>query len=245
MTQEQAETPGFSIKRLLPLVLLAAGFAAFFLFGLDEYVTLDTLRDNRAALQEWVAANVLLAALVYMAIYTAMVAFSVPGALIATLTGGFLFGTIFGGLYTVVAATAGATIIFLVAKTALGDALRAKAGPAIRKMEEGFRKNAFSYLMVLRLVPLFPFFLVNLAPAFLGVPLRTYVLATFLGILPGTFIFASVGNGLGVIFDQGGEPDLGIITKPEVLFPILGLALLSLVPVIYKRFAPQSAASEE
>jgi len=232
-----AKPSGFSWKKMWPLVVLAAGAVAFFAFGVNDYVTLDALKENRAALQTLVAENVVLAAAVYIAIYTLMVAFSVPGALIATLTGGFLFGTIFGGLYTVVGATIGATIVFLAAKTALGDALREKAGPGIRKMEEGFRENAFSYLMVLRLVPLFPFFLVNLAPAFLGVPLRTYVIATFFGIIPGTFVFASVGNGLGAVFDAGDDPNLGIIFQPEILGPILGLAALSLVPVLYRRFS--------
>ena len=233
----EAKPSGFRWKKLWPLVVLAAGAVAFFAFGINDYITLDALKENRAALQTLVAENVFLAAAVYIAIYTLMVAFSVPGALIATLTGGFLFGTIFGGLYTVVGATIGATIVFLAAKTALGDALRAKAGPGIRKMEEGFRQNAFSYLMVLRLVPLFPFFLVNLAPAFLGVPLRTYVIATFFGIIPGTFVFASVGNGLGAVFDAGDDPNLGIIFQPEVLGPILGLAALSLVPVLYRHFS--------
>ncbi len=232
---------GFSLGRLIPLVILAAGLAAFFVLDLGQYVSLDALKENREFLQTFVAENTALAFTVYMAIYTVMVAFSLPGALIATLTGGFLFGTIFGGLATVVAATIGATIVFLIAKTALGDTLRAKAGPGIQKMEAGFQKNAFSYLMVLRLVPLFPFFLVNLAPAFLGVKLRTFIVATFFGIIPGTFVFASVGNGLGAIFDEGGEPNLGIIFQPEVLGPILALAALSLVPVIYKRFSKEEA----
>ena len=117
----------------------------------------------------------------------------------------------------------------------MGDILRAKAGPAIRRMEDGFRENELSYMFVLRLVPLFPFFLVNLAPAFLGVSLRSYVIATFFGIIPGTFVFTLVGNGLGAVFDAGGTPDFGIIFKPEILFPILGLALLALIPVAYKR----------
>lgn len=232
---------GFSLGRLIPLVVLAVGLVAFFVLDLGQYVTLDALKENREFLQTFVAENTALAFTVYMAIYTVMVAFSLPGALIATLTGGFLFGTIFGGLATVIAATIGATIVFLIAKTALGDTLRAKAGPGIQKMEAGFQKNAFSYLMVLRLVPLFPFFLVNLAPAFLGVKLRTFMVATFFGIIPGTFVFASVGNGLGAIFDEGGEPNLGIIFQPEVLGPILALAALSLVPVIYKRFSKDEA----
>ena len=179
----------------------------------------------------------------HMLAYIAMVAFSLPGGLVATLTGGFLFGTVFGGLLTVFGATIGATAIFLAAKTALGETLREKAGPKLRKLEDGFGKNAFSYMLVLRLVPVFPFFLVNLAPAFLGVPLRTYVVATFLGIIPGTFVFASLGNGLGAVFDAGRDPDLGLIFEPEILGPILALALLALLPVVYRRFA--SAPSPE
>lgn len=241
-TAPENHRPGV-FRRFLPLLILAAGLGAFFALGLDRYVTLDTLRDNRQALSAWVAENWALAAFVYVLAYIAMVAFSLPGGLVATLTGGFLFGTVFGGLLTVFGATIGATAIFLAAKTALGETLREKAGPKLRKLEDGFGKNAFSYMLVLRLVPVFPFFLVNLAPAFLGVPLRTYVVATFLGIIPGTFVFASLGNGLGAVFDAGRDPDLGLIFEPEILGPILALALLALLPVVYRRFA--SAPSPE
>jgi len=222
-------------RRFLPLAVLLAGLALFFGLGLNEYVTLDTLKENREALTAWVGANLVLALAVYVTVYTLATAFSLPTGALLTLTGGFLFGTWVGGLFTVIGATAGATLVFLAAKTALAGMLRAKAGSAVQKMEEGFRENAFSYLLVLRLVPLFPFFLVNLAPAFLGVSLRTYVTATFLGIIPGTFVYASVGNGLGAVFAAGDEPDLGIIFQAEVLGPILALAALSLVPVIYKK----------
>ena len=236
MSASEKAGSGFSLARLTPVLVLIAGLAAFFWFDLDAYLSLEMLRENRAGLGAWVADNAVLAAVVFILVYTVLVALSVPGALVATLTGGLLFGTVLGGLYTVIGATAGATIIFLAAKTALGDMLRAKASGAILKMEEGFRENAFSYMMVLRLVPAFPFFLVNLAPAFLGVKLRTYVVATFLGIIPGTFVFASVGNGLGALFEKGQDPDLGIIFAPEILLPIIGLALLSLLPIAYKRF---------
>ncbi len=246
MTEPTPAASRLSLRRLLPLIVLAAGLAAFFALGLHKYLTLDTLRDNRQALAGWVADNWLLAALAYVGAYIAIVAFSLPAALVATLTGGFLFGTVFGGLLTVVGATIGATLLFLAARTALGDMLRAKAGPKLRKLEEGFGENAFSYMLVLRLVPLFPFFLVNLAPAFLGVPLRTYVVATFLGILPGTFVYASLGNGLGAIFEAGRDPDLGLIFQPQVIGPILALALLALVPVVYRRFSgkPRTGAAE-
>jgi uncharacterized membrane protein YdjX (TVP38/TMEM64 family) len=162
---------------------------------------------------------------------------------VATIFGGFLFSTVVDGIpgtilaaaIVVIGATVGATALFLAARTGLGEPLRARAGPNLRRMEAGFRENAMSYLLVLRLVPLFPFWLVNLVPAFLGVPLRTYVIGTFFGIMPGTFVYASVGSGLGAILEAGESPDLGIIFKAEILIPLLGLALLALIPVIYKR----------
>ena len=126
--------------------------------------------------------------------------------------------------------------MFLIAKTALGDPLRARAGATMKAMERGFRENALSYLFVLRLIPLFPFFLVNLVPAFLGMPLRSYLVATFFGIMPATFVFASVGDGLGAILDANQKPDVGIILRPEIFGPLLGLALLAMLPVLYKKF---------
>lgn len=222
--------------RLVPLAILALGFGLFFALGLHRYVTLDTLRDNRQVLSEWVEANRLWALVVYMALYALMVAFSLPGGLVATLTGGFLFGTLLGGAATVIAATMGATVLFVAAKSALGELLKAKAGSAIARMEEGFRADAFNYLLFLRLVPAFPFWLVNLAPAFLGVRLSTFVGATLIGIIPGTFVFASLGAGLGAVFERGEKPDLGLIFEPRVILPILALALLSLVPALYRRF---------
>ncbi|MGB5093811.1 MAG: TVP38/TMEM64 family protein [Parvibaculum sp.] len=228
--------PAFSLKRLLPLVLLGAGLVGFFALDLDRYATLDALRDNRAALGAWVASHALLAALSYIGVYILIAAFSLPAGLVATLTGGFLFGTLSGGLYTVIGATIGATCVFLAAKTALGDVLRARAGPSLRRLEDGFGENAFSYLMVMRLIPIFPFFLVNLAPAFLGVPVSTFITTTALGIIPGTFVFASLGNGLGAVFDAGREPDLGLFFELQIIGPIIALACLALLPVIYRRF---------
>lgn len=224
-----------TLRRFLPLLAIAAGIAAVFVLDLDRFLSFTALAENRQRLAAFVAANSGLAALVYVTVYAAAVALSIPGALILTLTGGFLFGLVAGTVLTVMGASIGAIVIFLVARTALGDTLRAKVGPFVRKLEAGFRENALSYLLVLRLVPLFPFWLVNLVPAFLGVPLSTYALATVLGIIPGTFVYVSVGNGLGAVFDAGGTPDLSLIGRPEILLPILGLAVLSLVPVAYKR----------
>jgi uncharacterized membrane protein YdjX (TVP38/TMEM64 family) len=223
------------VARWLPLVCLAAGFVAFFAFGLHDYLTFDTLKANRAGLLDWVAARPLLAPLVYVLVYAAVVSFSLPGGAVLTVTGGFLFGTLLGGAYAVTGATIGAVVVFLAARTALGDTLRARAGGAVKRMEEGFREDAFSYLLVLRLVPLFPFFIVNLVPAFLGVSLGVYALATLLGIIPGALVYASVGNGLGAVFDAGDTPDLGILFTAPILLPIVGLCLLALVPVAYKR----------
>jgi uncharacterized membrane protein YdjX (TVP38/TMEM64 family) len=136
----------------------------------------------------------------------------------------------------VLAATVGALAVFLAARSALGDALRARAGPFVKRLEAGFRENALSYLLVLRLVPLFPFWLVNIVPALLNVPTRTFVIGTLVGIVPGTFVFVSVGNGLDAVFARGELPGAGIFLEPEVLIPIAGLTLLALVPVVYKRF---------
>ena len=175
------------------------------------------------------------APLVFMVIYAAVVAFSLPGGAIMTITGGFLFGTGLGTAWVVLSATLGATILFVIARTSLGDPLRAKAGPWLKKMENGFQENGLSYLLVLRLKPLFPFFVVNLVPAFLGVHLRTYVIGTLVGIVPGSFVYATVGTGLGSIFDQNEAFTATGILTPEIVTALVGLSLLSLLPVAYKK----------
>lgn len=223
------------IRRYMPVVVLGVGFCVFFALDFDSYVSFEALRDHRETLQGWVADGPAVAALVYILIYAAATAFSIPGGLLLTVAGGFLFGTLPATAFAVVGATAGAVAVFLAARSAFGDVLRRRVkADMVRRMEEGFQRNALSYLLVLRLVPLFPFWMVNLVPAFLGVGLRTYLLGTFLGIIPGAFVYASVGNGLGAVFAAGGAPDLGIIFEPEVLTPIAGLALLSLLPVAYR-----------
>lgn len=224
------------LKRVVPLAVLAVGLGLFFGLGLHRQLSFDALRDNRAWLLELVARWGVFAALGYIVFYAGVVAFSLPIGLLMTITGGFLFGPVKGTLIVVAGATLGAVALFLIARTALGDVLRAKAGPFVAKLEAGFKENALSYMFVLRLVPLFPFWLVNIVPALLGVPLRVYAIGTFLGIIPGTCVYVLVGNGLGAVFDSGGDPDLKIIFKPEIIGPILGLAALALVPVVYKTF---------
>lgn len=230
------------LKRLLPILVLAAGIAAFFGFGLNKYVTFESLRQNRGELMAFVAGMPVKAAVLYVLIYAVAVALSLPGGVVLTLAGGFLFGNLLGTGLTVVAATIGATALFLAARTALGDVLRAKAGPFLARMEQGFKENALSYMLVLRLIPAFPFFIVNLVPAFLGVALRTYVIGTFLGIIPGTFVFSSIGAGLGSIFDSMQEFTLKGALTPQVLTALIGLAVLSLIPVAYKKLRANKAS---
>jgi uncharacterized membrane protein YdjX (TVP38/TMEM64 family) len=226
---------------VLPLALLCAGFAAFFALGWHRHVSFEAIRMHRGMLMDWVDRWGMMAALAYIAGYAAMAAFSIPGGALATIAGGYLFGLWLGAAASVVGATLGAVTVFLAARTALGDFLRAKTGGALKRMEEGFRRDAFSYLLVLRLVPIFPFWLVNLVPAFCGVSLRTYALATLIGIVPGSLVFASVGSGLGALLDRGESPDLKIVFQWNILLPILGLALLALLPVLVKRIQARRA----
>lgn len=230
-------------RRLLPLGILAAGFALFFVLGLDKYLSFQALSDNRDWLKQQVADNTVVTVAAFILAYAVVTALSIPGGAVLTILGGFLFGTWLGGAYAVVGATVGAVAVFLAARTALGDMLREKAGGAVRRMREGFNENALNYLLVLRLIPLFPFWLVNLVPALVGVPLRTYTIGTALGIVPGTLVYASVGNGVGKILAAGERPDLSIIFQPAILGPIVGLALLALLPVAYKKWNQRRAKS--
>lgn len=223
------------IGRFMPLLVLALGCTAVFALGLDDYLTFAELRQRRAWLAQQVEAHYLLSLAAFMGIYVVTVAFSVPGAAVLTVAGGFLFGAFVSTALVLVAATAGATLLFLAARTALHDVLRARAGPWLAKLERGFAENALGYLLVLRLIPLFPFFVVNLAPALIGVRLRVFVLGTFIGIIPGTFVYANVGAGLGGVLASGDDFSLDSVLTPQILVALLGLALLSLLPFAYKR----------
>jgi len=229
--------------RIAPVAMILIFAASFFALGLDEYVSFEAIRANQAELQAFVGQNLALSALAYLTIYATVVAASVPGALVLTITGGFLFGTFMGTGLTLVGATLGATGIFLIARSALGDVLRHRTGGALARMADGFREVAFNYLLVLRLIPIFPFFVVNLAPAFLGVPLRTFIGATFLGIAPGTFVYSSVGAGLGSVFARGEDFSASGVLTPEIVTALVGLAILAVIPVIYRRFIAGRKAS--
>jgi len=239
---QASKTKRHSFRRFLPVLVLVAGLVMFFALGLDRYVSFEALQENREWLRAQVEANEVMAAMTLIVVYALVIAFSLPAGALLTIAAGFLFGTVVAASCVVVGATLGAAAVFLAARTAFADILRAKAGAGMRRMEAGFRENAWNYLLVLRLIPIFPFWLVNLVPAFLGVSLRTYVTATFIGIIPGTAVYASLGNGLGAIFAAGETPDLRIIFDPEVLLPILALAVLAVVPVVYKKVKARNAA---
>jgi len=222
------------LARYIPVVVIAITFGGIFALGGQEYLTFETFQTNRAFLTDIVADLGVLAPIGFIFVYAAMIVLVPPSGTIMTLISGFMFGTWLGGTVNVVAATMGATGLFLATRTAFGDVLRARAGGAVAKMEAGFQKNAASYMLFLRLVPVFPFFIVNIVPALLGVPLRVFAATTALGIIPGTFIYTSLGAGLGAILEEE-SPNFGLIFEPQYLGPILGLALLSLIPIFVNR----------
>jgi len=233
-----AETPKSGTMRYLPLVtiLMVAVIGAF---TLRDYLSFEALRDNREVLIAFRDNNYLLTVLLFIAAYTTVVTFSLPGAAIASITGGFLFATFPGSLFNIVAATMGATLIFLAARWGMGERLAAKmeaSEGAVKKIKDGIDENQWSMLFLIRLVPAVPFFVANLVPAMVGVPLHRFVISTFLGIIPGGVVYTSVGAGLGDVFARGETPDLGIIFEPIILFPILGLCALAVFPMLLKFF---------
>lgn len=239
----QGKPPKRSLGRWLPPALVVAALSTFFALGLGRYLTFQSLAEHREWLLHWVDRLGLLAPLAFVLIYAALVAVSIPVGIIVTLTGGFLFGTWLGGLYSLIAATLGSAAIFLIASTSFGDLLRQRALPSLRKVEAGFQENAASYLLVLRLVPIFPFWLVNLLPAFFGMRLRTFVAVSFVGMAPGSFVYSSLGAGVGSIVDAGQAPDLQLILRWPVLGPLIALSALALVPVLYKRHKARQQAA--
>ena len=230
-------------QRLMPMVALLLALLLAFAFDLHHYLSFDTLKAHHQALKQFVDTRPVATALAFVLIYAGSVAISLPGAIFLTIAGGFLFGLWLGSLLAVVGATTGAVCVFFVAKTSLGDSLKSSAGPWLKRMQGGFNENAISYLLVLRLVPIFPFWIVNVVPAFLGMRPRDFILATFFGIIPGSLVYSSVGNGVGSLLSAGKEPDLGLILQPSVLGPILGLAALALLPVAYKHIKRRRSAA--
>jgi uncharacterized membrane protein YdjX (TVP38/TMEM64 family) len=228
--------PPSTLRRLAPLILLAlAAGAALWLVG--DRLSFAELARQRAGLVALAEARPLLAGLGFVAAYALIVALSLPGAALASLTGGFLFGLFPGTLYNVAGATLGATAVFLAVRMGLADGVRARieaGGERARRIAEGLRANEVSFLLTLRLIPVVPFFLVNLAAAVFGVGGWRFVWTTSLGILPGAAVYAWAGQGLGAVFDRGETPDLGLIFEPQILLPLLALGALAAVPAVVR-----------
>jgi|HubBroStandDraft_6_1064221.scaffolds.fasta_scaffold173444_2 uncharacterized membrane protein YdjX (TVP38/TMEM64 family) len=229
-----SDARGFSFRRLIPLALLVLAGITFVASGGRRYLTFAVLSENREYLRALVADSAVLAALGYTCLYAGLTALSVPGAMLLTLAAGFLFGPWLGTLYALVGATIGAVTVFLAARAGLAG-LAERAGPRATRLEAGFREDAFNYLLCLRLVPVFPFWLVNLVAGAMEIRLSVYIIATFLGMIPGAFVYASLGNGIGALIAAGQHPDRYMIFRPSILLPLIGLAALALVPVIAKR----------
>ena len=237
-----APPPGDILKRLWLPLLLVTGLGLFFGLGGQDYFGWQAISRQYAAMKGLAEANLLLAASAFLLIYIISVSFSLPVALPLTLTGGALFGWPAAGL-VLIGATAGATVVFIAARTVFADLARRRAGPFIARLEDGFTRNAFSYLLALRLIPAAPFWVVNIVPALTRMPLSRFVIATLLGIAPGTTVFVSVGRGLDHVLAAGRTPDLQILTSPAIIGPLVALGLLSLLPVVWRHLSARRGAS--
>lgn len=241
----------FSLRRLVPLLVVAAISIGVVALGGHRQLSFETLARHHEALRNFIAMHEVAAVAAYVALYITAVALSLPVGLYLTLIGGILFGAVLGGTAAMVGATVGAICIFLIAKSALGEHLVRRAGPLAEKLAQGFRADAFNYLLFLRLVPIFPFWLINLVSALLSVRLATFAAATALGVIPATFVFAFVGASLNsVIVAQqaayrsclaAGRADcrlefhMDAAVTPELLAALAALGVLALVPVVVKK----------
>jgi uncharacterized membrane protein YdjX (TVP38/TMEM64 family) len=222
---------GSSTGKIMIGMAIAVAIGAFFYFDLGRFLSLNALKENRDHLLAFTEANYATAVGLFVLAYIAVTGLSLPGAVILTLAGGFLFGSVFGTVFVNIGATTGATLAFLAARYLLRDWVEQKFGSRLGPIQAGFSKNAFNYLMTLRLLPLFPFFLVNMVSGLTRVSLGTYVTATAIGIIPGSFVFAYAGRQLGSI------NSLQEIASPNVLVAFTLLGLLAMVPILYKKFA--------
>lgn len=222
--------------RLVPLILIIC-VAVLGSFLLKDHLSVESLREHRETLTSFRDDHYVLTMLTFVAVYTAIVTFSLPGAGLSSITGGFLFSLFPGVLLNMIAATIGATMIFLAARWGVGSALAQKmesSEGAVKKIKDGIDENQWSVLFMVRLVPVLPFFLINLILSSVGVPLNRFVVSTFFGIIPGALVYTSVGSGVGEVLAQGGTPNLGVIFEPHILLPILGLATLAALPIFLK-----------
>ena len=225
-----------SFWRLIPLAMLLLAAAVFVLGGGRHYLTFAQLVAHRAALCNLAVRGGALAVIGFIFGYAGLTALSLPGATLMTLASGFLFGPWLGAIYALVGATLGACAVFLAARAGVAG-LADRAGPTVQRLKSGFRENAFNYLLCLRLIPIFPFWLVNLVAGASGMNLPIYLAATFFGMIPGAFVYAGIGNGVSALIEAGQPPDPYTIFRPNILLPLIGLAVLALLPVAYKRLS--------
>jgi len=231
--QQHAAPKSVINKQTIALGVLLVLMAVAFFSGWLERLDLAFVQENRDALQAFVLERPIVGVGLFVLTYTLCVALSLPIATLLTLLGGFLFGVWLGLFAVVIGATLGATILFLIARSSLGDPLRQKAGPMYQKVATHMNDNAVGYLFFMRLVPIFPFFLVNIVPAFFGMSVLSYVVVTFFGILPGTFVFVNFGQQLGSI------GSVGDLVSPSMLFALALLGVFALIPTVYRYFKPK------
>lgn len=225
----------FSWKRFIPLMIILVLMGVVYATGLHKYFTFTNFQSTHATLKAFVAAHPVITPILYIFIYAVATSLSIPGGAILSLLGGFLFPMPLSTAYVVVGATVGASVIFLAARSAIGDFLAKKAGPFLKKMEKGFQKNAWSYLLFLRFVPLFPFWLVNIAPAVFGISFWTFLWTTFVGIIPGAYVYTQTGRGLGAILETGQEFSIESILNIHLRIALVVLGLFALIPIIIKK----------
>lgn len=225
--------------RFLPAALILAGLGLFYALGGQHYLSLSFLAESRQTLEALVAAHPLAAPLGFALLYVLAAALSFPACSILTIFAGFLFGWLMAGIIVAFAATAGATAVFIAARSACGEALRQKVGAKAGRLAAGFERDAFSYMLLLRLAPIFPFFLVNVAPVLFHVRLRTYVAATFIGILPATFVYAYLGTGLGSVLDSvaaaGRDISIADLATPQITLALMLLAVVAAIPLVIRK----------
>ncbi|WP_428516111.1 TVP38/TMEM64 family protein [Roseovarius sp.] len=233
-TADDTRRPAYIRHAPLAVILIAA-IVGYFTLG--DYLTFDTLAENREALLAFRDDNHILLAGIFIAAYVSIVAFSLPGAAVASVTGGFLFGLALGTVFNVTAAVIGASAIFMAARWGLGRTLAAKMDASegtLKKIKTGLHEHEISVLLLMRLVPVVPFFVANLLPALVGVRFVNFLWTTAIGIIPGAIVFTWIGVGLGEVFDRGERPDLSLLWEPQVIGPILGLCVLAALPIVIK-----------
>lgn len=227
-------------KVALLAVVLVLGLAAGLTFGFDLGFALDVMRTHHGRLSSFVVEAPALASIVFMILYAAAVAISVPGVAILTVVGGYLFGWFHGSALVLIGAGAGASSVFLLARSALGHHVRARAAPTMLRFADGFRRNALSYGFALNVVPIFPYALIIVVPAVCGVPLHTFLAGMFLGLVPGTLLFAGLGDGLGEVLASGAPVRLADLITSEILLSLSGLSILALVPMVWRTLGDRS-----